>query len=110
MATKLIRLPANLGNYRFQIELDGEVFTFLFKFNTRADAWYFDLLQADGTPIRQSIKVTTGFPWLRQIATTPRPAGDLITLDTTQQDQEANFDTLGTLVQFLYEEAATVPT
>jgi len=110
MATKITRIAQNLGNFRFQIELDTTVFILVFKFNTRADVWYFDLLQSNGTPIKYGIKVTTGFPWLRQIAASIRPLGDLLAIDSSQQDLEADFDSLGTLVQFLYEEAATVPT
>ncbi|KKN04670.1 hypothetical protein LCGC14_1095030 [marine sediment metagenome] len=110
MATKVIRIAEGLGNFRFQVELESVVFTFVFEFNEREDAWYFDLLQANGTSIRRSFKVTTGFPWLRQVASRPRPNGDLIALDSTQQGLEADFDTLGNLVQFLYEESTTVAT
>lgn len=110
MATRIITVPrGDNGNVRFQVEMDGVVFTLLCKFNTRSDIWYFDLLTRDGTAIRRSIKMTTGFPWLRQIATTGRPGGDLLAIDTTNSDLRTTLDELNNRISMVYEDAATVP-
>lgn len=105
MALKDIVIPQGTsGNFSFQIELDGDVFTLVFHFNRRADVWYFDLLTADGVAIRRSIKVTTAYPWLGQVKAATAPDGDLLALDTTQSGLRATFDTLNTRIQVLYEE------
>ena len=107
MATKLITVPRGTdGNLQFQVELDGDIFTLAFHFNRRADVWYFDLLTEDGTPLRRSIKVTTGFFWLRQVQLAGRPDGDLLALDTTNSGLRTEFDELNDRVQLVYEEAA----
>lgn len=106
MSTKLISLPrGDEGNFRFQVELEGAVFTLLFQFNRRADVWYLDVLQEDGTPIRRSIKVTVDYFWLRQVKRTPRPNGDLFALDTTLSGLRATFDELDEQIQIIYEES-----
>ena len=110
MATKAITVPRGTdGNFSFQVELDGVVFLMVFLFNQRAGVWYFDLLTEAGVPIRRSIKLTTGWQWLRQVQRIGRPAGELLALDTTQSGLLATFDTLNDTIQFIYEEAATIP-
>jgi hypothetical protein len=106
MATRRIIVPRGTnGNVSFQVELDGVIYTLLFQYNRRADVWFFDLLQQDGTPIRRSIKVTTSFFWLRQVKRLLRPAGDLFALDTTQQALRTTFDELNERIALVYEEA-----
>ncbi len=110
MATKLITVPRGTdGNFTFQVELDGTVFTLIFLYNRRADVWYFDLLTEAGVAIRRSIKLTTGWYWLRQVQREGRPIGELLALDTTQSGLRTTLDELNDRIQFIYEEAATVP-
>ena len=111
MATRLITVPrGSNGNFKFQIQLDSVIFGFRFNYNRRAEVWYFDLLDRNDNPIRRSNKVTTAFPWLRQVASGSRPLGELLAIDTTASDQTTDFDALNDKILFLYEELATVPT
>lgn len=110
MTTRLITVPRGTdGNLTFQVELDGVVFTMVFLYNRRADVWYFDLLDEAGAAIRRSIKLTTGWAWLRQVQRAGRPDGELLALDTTQSGLRTTLDELNDRIQFIYEEAATVP-
>lgn len=103
-------IPINtFGHYKRQYELEGDIFTFEFHFNSRENAWYFDLFDSEGTPIRRSIKITTGFPWLRQVALAGRPPGDLIAVDASGNDRQADFESLGSTVKLLYFEESDVP-
>ncbi len=110
MATKLIEVPRGTdSNFTFQVELDATIFTMVFLFNRRADVWYFDLLTQAGVAIRRSIKLTTGWQWLRQVQRAGRPIGELLALDTTQSGLRTTLEELNDQIQFIYEEAATVP-
>ena len=109
MAILKIFTRVDLLEYREQVRLDGVLFTLLFKFNGREGSWYVDVLDSTEAPIRLGVKLVTGIPLLRLVATEGRPAGDLFAVDPTGADQEPTLETLGTTVPLLYAEAADLP-
>jgi hypothetical protein len=109
MATIQIPTRTDLGLYRMQVDLDGETFIFDFQFNEREGAWYFDIADEAGNPIRSGIKVVTGFPLTRLIRDLRWRGGVLVAVDTTGQSREAVIDTLGSEVVLTYVEAADAP-
>ena len=98
----LIPTDTSLATYTFSVELEEIVFNFRMQFNERDQSWFFDLLTEDGDPIREGIKVVTGFPLLRLIATAGRPPGELFALDTTGADRRAGLNDLGGEILFVY--------
>lgn len=110
MATLQVPVRVDLLEYRQQVRLDGELFTFLFKFNSREGFWYYDLFDAAEVPIKHGIKVVTDFPELRTIALASRPDGELLAVDPTGNGVEPDDENFGTAVPLVYIEAADVPT
>ena len=110
MATIQIPTRTDLGLYRMEVDLEGETFRLDFQFNEREGAWYFDLADEAGNPIRSGLKVVTGFPLTRLIRDLRRPKGELVAVDTTGQSREAVLDTLGSEVVLTYVDAADAAT
>lgn len=108
MATVVVPTRVDLLEYRQQVRLDGVVFTMLFRFNDRDQSWYLDLLDSSESPIRNGIRLRTGTPMLRLIATAGRPAGELVPIDSTGADTEPDGTNLGTGVPLVYVEELDV--
>ncbi len=91
-----LKIPTSttLGRYRFSITLDNVVFIFVLVFNRRDSRWYFDLLDNEGTAIRQGVKITANWLLLRQLVQQGRPAGSLMAVDP-QGDADPGLTDLG---------------
>lgn len=108
MATLVLPTRTDDAIYRMKVDLEGETYTLDFQFNSREGAWYFDLLDDDEVVIRSGIKVVTGFPLLRLIHDSRRPAGEMLAEDSSGTDAEAGLKDLGGDVLLVYAEAADV--
>lgn len=106
----VIPTDTSLATYVFSVELELIVFGLRFQFNERDQSWFFDILTAEGDPIRQGIKVVTNFPLLSRIARIDRPPGELLAIDTTGEDRRAGLGELGIgqQVVFVYFDASEV--
>lgn len=100
-----------LATYTFSVELESIVFNFRFQFNNRDQSWFFDILTADGDPIRQGVKVVTNFPLLSRIARLDRPPGDIFAADLTGEDLRAGLGELGIgqQIELNYFEQSEIP-
>lgn len=107
----IIPTSTTLATYVFSVELEAIVFGFRFFFNQRDQSWFFDVLTADGVPIRQGLKAVTNFPLLSRVARLDRPPGELYAIDTTGEDKRAGLAELGPeqQIQFVYLDADEVP-
>lgn len=47
-------------NYRLDTNVDDEAVVFDVRWNSRDEAWYFDMYEADDTPIAINVKVVLG--------------------------------------------------
>lgn len=108
MATVIVPTKTDLAIYREQVDLEGVTYTLDFQYNSREGAWYFDLLDAEGTAIRPGVKVVVGVPLLRLVQGAARPAGEMLALDQSGEDEEAGLEDLGDRVLLTYAEAADV--
>lgn len=96
-------LPIRPGRLHFSFEttLDGEVYTFEFRWAAREAAWFMSRYEEDGTPISVNRKVVLGIPIGKRDGKN-RPPGRLIPFDTSGRDVEATAEDLGERVQILY--------
>ncbi len=94
------RLPLvpSIPSYDFATVLDGVSYVFSVYWNARDDAWYFDLLADDETPIRHGIKIALGSPLGRRSRSPLFPRGLLLAEDLSGEERDAGFDDLGTRV------------
>jgi hypothetical protein len=89
--------------------LDGVTLTFRFRYNERAGAWFFDVLDEDEDPIIYGRKITVSWPlfgW-RELDTR-LPGGRLLACDTTDGDTDPLLEDFGTRVVLQYVEAADI--
>lgn len=92
----------SLPHYSFSITLAEEDYVFNVRWNTRDEAWYLDLLEADETPIIRDMKVVLGAMIGSRSAIATRLPGTLIAFDTSGVGLEADLDSLGDRVQVFF--------
>ena len=101
MPTTIPLLPSD-ASYRFATNIGNENYIFYVRWNSRDAAWYFDLLEQDGTVIVQSVKIVLGAPLARATVHRLFANGVFVARDTTASGIEPTFDDLGTRVQLWY--------
>jgi hypothetical protein len=108
MATT-VRIPTLQGDnppYDEQVELDGVLYTFGFRYLTRSDQWLFDMRTAAGVDVLIGQAVINGYPLLARFPDLLLPQGVLMAVAATDPDRPANENELGTRVQVTYESVA----
>jgi hypothetical protein len=107
MAVQLPFIPS-VGRYRFVTTIDGTQYGFRVRWNTTDLAWYFDVSEFDGTPIRTGIKIVLGANFAR---TSNHPLfldGVMFARSKAEVHSDPTFDNLGTTVQVFYFNRADI--
>ena len=102
MAVEILTLDSTHDYQEQEFQLDGETFRLLARWNERIDSWIISLYESDGTPVAVGRRLTVGnflFPWL---VTENRPAGQLIAIDTKDEDVDPGHFDLGNRVVVAY--------
>lgn len=102
---EVLTLDSEHENYEASFQLDGETFGLRARYNNRVDSWFLTLIDADGSIIVGSRRVTVGnllFPWL---VGRNRPAGQLLAIDTEDEDGDPGRHDLGSRVLVMYADA-----
>ena len=86
--------------YQFEIELDGEIFTFEVHYNGEYDFFTVDL-HKNGEPVVYGEKIVYGQPLFGKITDSRLPTTQIIPLDPSGQAQRVGYKELGETV-FLY--------
>lgn len=105
----LIPIPIPVTpHHTIQVELDGVTFTLAFRWNGRAEAWFFSLMDAEEQPLAMGRRLVLDFPLLARFRRNRAslPAGQFVAVDTANTGVEAGLQDLGTRVQVLYIPAA----
>lgn len=108
MAIEILQLSSDHENQEAEFQLDGETFRLLARWNARIDSWMLSLYDFEGEPIATGRRLTVGnflFPW---ITSDSRPAGQLIALDTKDEDHDPGHDDLGSRVIVYYLDAEEI--
>jgi len=71
----------DVSAYQFQITLDGEIYIFVFRWNTVHEYWTLDILDFASTPLAVGIKITINYPLTHRYASSLLPPGELIAID-----------------------------
>jgi hypothetical protein len=100
VAVAVIPFVPSIGEYDFDVVIEGD--TYLFdpvRWNEHDQAWYFDLLEADRTPILQGAKITVGSYIGRYSTHKLFQRGVIAAVDTSGDYRAPTFDDLGTRVE-----------
>ncbi len=107
MAVTVIPTSQTLASYRERVQLDGEIFQFRFRWNTRIGSWFFDIEDDDGNVLVYARRAVIDWPILRQSQHIEGiPAGFITAFDTTLRDIRPLLDDFGTRVLLGYLDAA----
>lgn len=101
----MIQLPLRTDgtpHYSFEVSLDGESFTFEFRWNVRGSFWVFDIADSSGAILITGRKVVLDFPLLSRFAHEDLPLGQLSAVDTTGEGVEPTREDFGTRVLLVY--------
>lgn len=93
----------DIARYVLRVALSGVVFRLFFYFNRRDQAWYFDVTDPAGVPLRSGMKVVSKTPLLRQWIQQGRPDGELIPIDASS-DVDPGIEELGERVLLVYDD------
>lgn len=102
-------LRSDLTHYDMQLTLDGVAYTFEFRWNTRAGAWFMDIQTDEGEHIVSSIKVVIDLPLGARSRDARKPAGALFAVDTSGKGLDPGVSDLGERVQLVYFTKAELP-
>ena len=108
MITLLPNDQTGLLFYSFAIQLEGQPYTFTFRWNERASAWFMAILDNAGNPLLCGRKVVIGWPLLARFVIPALPPGELMAIDTTGEGVEAGVGDLGGRVLLYYVDTATL--
>ena len=104
----LLKLPlrSDIPAYDFRIDLEGETYTFEFRFNERMGRWIMDLKTENNDPLIMGIPVLIGTDFLERFEVDGLPPGNLFAVNLESEFVDAGRDDLGNNVVIIYNEAA----
>ena len=105
-----IPLQPSIPRYRLSTSLDGVPYIFDVHWNDRDQAWYFDLLEVDESPIIHGVKVVLGTYLGRRSTHQFFRDGVLVVTDLSGEGRDAGLDDLGARVQMVRYSALEVAT
>lgn len=91
----IVPTSREFANYQQDVSLDGVTFRFLFRFNSRDDAWYLSILDVDDNPLRSSLKLVRRTPRFRLWQFETRPDGELFVAPIETLTAPPGLDELG---------------
>lgn len=104
----IIPLFTDTEHFTITCTLDGAEYGFDFLWSTRDGAWYFSVLDADGTLLLAHRKAAVNVPLLIRFLDDRLPPGQLYLRDTANTETEAGRYDLGNRCQLFYVGAAEV--
>ena len=97
-------LDSQNANFDFEIDLDGEVYTFDFHFNERSSAWYFSVIKLSTGEGASSIPVNALSLLLSSFVSGSMPPGILFSVDEGGYNIPPGRNDLGTRVKIYYDD------
>lgn len=108
MATLEIPVDSVDAHYDLQVTLDGVALIHEYRWNARSEAWYIDILTADGEVIVAGRKVVIDWPLMMygfRDSDDRLPRGELFAIDTSGAGLRPGRNDLGGRVKVYYSEA-----
>jgi hypothetical protein len=97
-----IPLRGDMPHYTFEVELEGAVYGFDFRWNERAEGWFVGMYNSRGEPLAVGKRLVVAFPLFARHKGPDFPPGMLIAVDTTGEDRDPGLNDLGSRVKLYY--------
>lgn len=94
-------LADEAGGSTFSINLEGDVFILLLRYNARDGRYYLSIFDEDDDPIVEGVKVLLGSALIPNVVDPRRPKGDFIAVDVGA-GAEPTLGTLGRGVDLIF--------
>jgi hypothetical protein len=107
MAFKVIPVRSDIAAYRFVITLDGVIYRFTYKFNSRMNLWLMDIADSEANDIVVGRPIFSNVDPFRIFVQEALPPGQFIPLNLERDFIDATEENFGTQVKLFYQEAAT---
>ena len=107
MTVSVLHTSQTLPDFLERVFLDGVTFQLRFRWNSRLEDWFLDILTEAGSPIVYGRRCVIGWILLRQSRHLDAiPAGEILAFDTTLRDVAPGLTDFGTRVLALYLDAS----
>jgi len=109
MTTYVLDTNSDSAAYVEKLQLEGNIYEFRIRFNTRANSWMVDIFDLGGKPVVSGRKAVLNSNQLAPFQhKTNVPPGSLTFFDTTSRQEPATRTDLGTRVLYLYTDSADI--
>jgi hypothetical protein len=107
MAYLTLPISSSYYDQTFTAELEGVVYNFRFKYNSRAGRWTMDISSEDGTPIVNGIPIVSSFELIRRFAKSELPPGRIVAVDLFESGEEPGEFSFDSGFELVYAETGT---
>lgn len=97
---------SDIPAYKFQIDLEGTLYTFTFRYNSRMSRWIMDIADENETTILLGVPVLTEFSLIERFKDDRLPPGAFLALDESGNQKQPAREDLGNDVKLFYIESA----
>lgn len=103
----ILRIPVNAdqADLKLRTELEGITYVLRIYWNTRAERWFIEILDADENPMLMGTPLNVDTDFLSRFRIEGLMPGILILYDAGEENQEATRDSLGDRHLLLYLES-----
>ena len=105
MATLELPVRGDVPAFDFKQDLDGTSYTLTFRWNSRMNLWIFSLATEEGVSLLEGLPVQTDVDIKGRFKGEDLPTGLFLAFDETGKQRNADRETFGKEVKFLYQEA-----
>lgn len=97
-----IPVKSEAAYYDLQVTLEDVTYTLEFRWNARLEAWFMNILDAEGVNVvRAGLRLVVSWP-LAAYGAERKPPGAFVVVDTTGAEEDPGLDDLGDRHQLLY--------
>lgn len=104
MSIQRINTRNDLPAYSQRVDLDGEIFTLAFRYNLRADRWFFDIKDEQENPVLVGLPLQAGVGLTARYVIEELPSNEFVIVNRDGSDTNPGREDLGELSQLLYNE------
>ncbi len=105
MANLVMPIRNDLAAYTFQIDLEGTIYTFTFRYNERMDRWLMDIADANEETIITGIVVLTEWLLIDRFKDDRLPPGNFLAIDESGEQKYPGREDFGQDVKLFYVES-----
>jgi hypothetical protein len=105
MAYLELPIQPDVPHQSFSVELDGAVYGFEFRYNTRGECWLMGLRTSEDEQLLRGVAVRLGVDLLAQYTDDRFPAGRLFAMNVADEYVGPDRNNFGSDATIVYEEA-----